>query len=534
MPVSHETSYMRAQKHACPKTCVPKKLLHRLAHDPTNTKQPGMTKTLSVLFALVCTFAIATEPSTSLPRSNPEAQGVSSAAILDFVKTADRESASLHSFMLIRHGQVVAEGWWTPYNPDSRHELYSLSKSFTSTAVGLAITEGRLSLDDQVSKFFPDDMPAEASSQLKAMRIRDLLTMSTGHTSEPKLGKADVWTKVFLGHPVTHKPGTFFMYNTPATYMLSAIVQKQTGTTTLDFLKPRLFEPLGIAEPTWGTSPQGISLGGYGLSVRTEDIAKFGQLYLQRGKWGDKQLVPADWIDLATARQVSNGSNPSSDWEQGYGFQFWRCRHGNYRGDGAFGQYCIVLPKQDAVIAITSGTKDMGAVLNLVWDRLLPGIQEQPLAPNPTADQELRETLEKLAIPTQAGEATSSMFAGIDQKRFAISTNDRELDAISLERAGDGNFVLVTHSAGSEHRIACGKDAWVSNKAKFGPYLEQNLAACGAWTKDNEYTAKLCLFETPFCLTTRLQFQGGEVLVNIESNVGFGQSKWPELVGSAQ
>ena len=171
------------------------------------------------------------------------------------------------------------------------------------------------------------------------------------------------------------------MYNTPATYMLSAIVQKQAGTTTLDFLTPRLFEPLGITDPTWGTSPQGVSLGGYGLNVRTEDIAKFGQLYLQRGKWGDKQLIPAEWIDLATSRQVFQRQQSNKRLGQGYGYQFWRCRHGNYRGDGAFGQYCIVLPKQDAVIAITSGTKDMGAILNLVWDKLLPGIQEQALEP---------------------------------------------------------------------------------------------------------------------------------------------------------
>jgi CubicO group peptidase (beta-lactamase class C family) len=493
-----------------------------------------MVKTLSVLFALACTIATADEPSKSLPRSKPEAQGVSSTAILDFVKTADRKSESLHSFMLVRHGQVVAEGWWSPYNPESRHELYSLSKSFTSTAVGLAIAEGKLSLDDQVSKFFPDDMPAEPSSQLKAMRVRDLLTMSTGHTTEPKFGKTDTWTKTFLGHSVTHKPGTFFMYNTPATYMLSAIVQKQTGTSTLEFLKPRLFEPLGIADPTWGTSPQGISLGGYGLSVRTEDIAKFGQLYLQRGKWGETQLVPAEWIDLATSRQVSNGSNPSSDWEQGYGYQFWRCRHGNYRGDGAFGQYCIVLPKQDAVIAITSGTKDMAAILNLAWDKLLPGIQEQALEPNPVAEQQLREVLANLTLPTQLGQATSSILSSIDKKRFSIPKSDRELEGISLERSDEGNFVLVTQSGGNDHRIVCGNHAWIKGKASFGAYPEQAIAACGGWTSESEYTAKLCLFETPFCLTTRLQFNGDEVLVNIDSNVGFGPSKWPELVGSAK
>ena len=298
----------------------------------------------------VCSVA----QSAGLPRSTPETQGVSSADVLSFVDAVDQID-SMNSFMLVRHGHVVAEGWWTPYRAEARHSLYSLSKSFTSTAVGLAIAEGKLSLDDNVLKFFPADAPSEPSNNLKAMRVSDLLRMSTGHQTEPPRNDDEPWTRSFLHHPVPFKPGTHFLYNTPATYMQSAIVQQVTGETVLDYLRPRLFEPLGIEGPTWETSPQGISTGGFGLSIRTEDIAKFGQLYLQKGKWQDEQLVPAEWIEAATARQTSNGSSPTSDWDQGYGYQFWRCRNGAYRGDGAFGQYCIVLPEQDAVIVITSG-----------------------------------------------------------------------------------------------------------------------------------------------------------------------------------
>ncbi len=304
-----------------------------------------MLRTLSLylLVGLCAQSCFAQSP--SLPRSTPESQGIASQAILQFIDKADREADSLHSFMLVRHGHVVAEGWWTPYDAKSKHELYSLSKSFTSTAVGLAVAEGKLSVEDRVVSFFPDDVPSDASENLKAMRVRDLLTMSTGHTSEARLGPNAIWTKAFLAQPVVHTPGEHFMYNTPATYMLSAIVQKQTGQTVLDYLKPRLFEPLGIEEPTWGNSPQGVSLGGYGLNVRTEDIAKFGQLYLQKGMWNGKQLIPAEWIEAATSRQVSNGQDAKSDWAQGYGYQFWRCRGGHYRGDGAFGQYCVCFAK---------------------------------------------------------------------------------------------------------------------------------------------------------------------------------------------
>src|SRR5207249_1659296 len=156
-----------------------------------------------------------------------------------------------------------------------------LSKSFTSTAVGLAIAEGKFSLDDPVLRFFPEEAPAEPSANLKAMRVSDLLRMSTGQQTEPPRTPERPWTQTFLAHPVPFKPGTHFLYNTSATYMLSAIVQKTTGQTLLDYLRPRLFESLGIENPTWEASPQGISTGGYGLSIRTQDIARFGQLYLQ-------------------------------------------------------------------------------------------------------------------------------------------------------------------------------------------------------------------------------------------------------------
>ncbi|HEY2411543.1 MAG TPA: serine hydrolase, partial [Pirellulaceae bacterium] len=300
----------------------------------------------SVVIALVLALvAVAGD----LPRSSPEAEGVSSAGVLAFIEAADKGLDSLHSIMLVRHGKVVAEGWWAPYSPAAPHSLYSLSKSFTSTAVGMAIAEGKLKLDDDVLKFFPEDAPAEPSKNLQAMRVSDLLRMNTGHQTEPKRVADQVWTKAFLAHEVPFKPGTHFLYNTSATYMLSAIVQKATGEKLIDYLRPRLFEPLGIENPTWESSPQGINTGGYGLSVRTEDIAKFGQLYLQKGTWHGKQLLPEEWVAKATARQTSNGSNPKSDWDQGYGYQFWRCRHGAYRGDGAFGQFCVVLPEQDAV-----------------------------------------------------------------------------------------------------------------------------------------------------------------------------------------
>jgi CubicO group peptidase (beta-lactamase class C family) len=467
-----------------------------------------------------------------LPRSEPEAQGVSSSAVLSFVEAADKID-SMNSFMLVRHGCIVAEGWWAPYNADSPHSLYSLSKSFTSTAVGLAISEGKLSLDDEVLKFFPDDAPAQPSANLKSMRVSDLLRMSTGQQTEPARKPDEVWTKTFLAHEVPFKPGTHFLYNTSGTYMLSAIVQKATGKTVLDYLRPRLFEPLGIEHPTWEASPQGISAGGYGLSIRTEDIARFGQLYLQKGKWEGKQLVPASWVEAATSRQTSNGSSPKSDWDQGYGYQFWRCRNGAYRGDGAFGQYCIVIPEQDAVVAITSGVKDMQAVLNVVWDKLLPALKPSTLPADSDAAAKLAQTLKGLSIRPQEGSASPAKV--VLGKKFVFPTNDRKLESLALEASGKDDAVnLVARVAGIDQRIPCGSGIWQKAQGAWGRLNRQHLAASGAWTAADTYTAKLCFYETPFIVTVHLQFKDNELHVTSESNVGFGGTKETALVGKAE
>ncbi|MSR58828.1 MAG: class C beta-lactamase-related serine hydrolase [Planctomycetaceae bacterium] len=490
-----------------------------------------------VAFALGLSLVVVADAfaAAELPRSSPEEQGVSSAALLEFVDSADRDITGMNSFMLVRHGHVVAEGWWSPYSAASRHELYSLSKSFTSTAVGLAIAEGKLSLDDDVLKFFPDDAPAEPDAKLKAMRVRDLLAMSTGHDAERRLAGSDQpWTKTFLAQIVPHKPGTHFMYNTSATYMLSAIVQRQTGMTVADYLRPRLFDPLGIENPTWGTSPQGVTLGGYGLSIRTEDIARFGQLYLQKGKWQDKQLVPAAWVEAATARQTSTGSNPNSDWDQGYGYQFWRSRKGAYRGDGAFGQYCIVLPEQDAVVAITSGVKDMQAVLNLVWDKLLPALGPAALAAKPRDRVNLLSRLSGLKLATVSGEPTSALAAEISGMRFNFPANDQKIEQVGLEGPDDqGQFTLIwRNQQGTEQRTPCGHKTWLKGRLAYGSFPEQPMAACGAWTADDTYTARICFYETPFNLTLTLKFADDRLMLDSESNVSFGPTKRPQLTGT--
>jgi len=486
----------------------------------------------------------ASQKAVSLPRSSPEQQGISSADLLSFVDAADREIDTMNSLIIIRHGQVVAEGWWTPYDRDTPHILYSLSKSFTSTAVGLAISEGKLSLDDQVLKFFPEEAPAEPSVNLRAMRVRDLLRMSSGNQTEAPIrvvdpgGNNDSWTKIFLAHPVPFKPGTHFLYNSPATYMLSAIVQKATGMTVLEYLRPRLFDPLGFKDPHWISSPQGVSAGAYGLSARTEEIANFGVLYLQKGKWNGKQLLPPSWVELATAVQTANGSTPTSDWDQGYGFQFWRSRHNSFRGDGAFGQYCMVIPELDAVVAMTSGVRDMQKVMNLVWDKLLPSMKDKKLPENTTARKQLESRLADLTVKFPTGKPSSPVASSISGKWFDVPENEQGLKAVSFDFSSAAP-TLVVQTVEGETRTPLGSNIWAKSKGSFANGLDKFLsvpanpliAASGAWSTEDTYSVKIILYETPFYSTMNFRFEGGRVVIDGEHNVAFGPTKLPQLIG---
>jgi CubicO group peptidase (beta-lactamase class C family) len=499
---------------------------------------------LLFVLALAGATRLPAQSASPLPRSTPERQGIASSAILSFVQAADTGIDMMNSFMLVRHGQVVAEGWWGPYDAKTPHIFYSLSKSFTSTAVGLAVTEGKLSLDDQVLKFFPEDAPAEPSANLKAMRVRDLLRMSAGHQSEASLWSGapgtsnERLTKTFLAHPVPFKPGTHFLYNSPATYMLSAITQKATGMTVLDYLRPRLFDPLGIENPSWLASPQGVSVGAFGLMARTEDIARMGQLYLQKGKWKGRQLIPAEWVAEATSRQTSNGSAPTSDWDQGYGYQFWRSRHG-FRGDGAFGQYMLVLPEQDAVVAITSGVRDMQSVMNLVWTKLLPAMSKGALQEDAATQRALKARLAGLTVRLPQGRPSVALAVQVSQRRYELPDNDRGIRAIGLDFT-PGTPALIVRSASGESRTPIGLGSWVRSSAGFTNGINHLLsvpeqtpiAGSGAWTSDSVFTVKLVAPETPFYSILTFRFDGSRLLLDSEYNVSFGATKQAQLIGT--
>jgi hypothetical protein len=377
------------------------------------------------------------------------------------------------------------------------------------------------------------------------MQVRHLLMMATGHdqdaTGPTTNAKDGDWVKAFLALPIQREPGTHFVYNSAATYMLSAIVQCVMGKSVLDFLKPLLFGPIGIDSPTWETCPKGINCGGWGLSIKTEDIARFGQLYLQKGKWAGNQIVPQAWVTDATSPKISNG-NPAdaSDWSQGYCYQFWRCRHGAFRGDGAFGQFCIVMPDQDAVLAITSGVNDMQAILDAAWDKLLPGISAVAIQTKNRSI--LQQKLEEQDIkPRQAG--ASSRVVSVPKRRsglkFRMEPNSLNFKLVTLNLDGERGSALL--NVGTKiYRLHWGLIEWVKGtgiRAKptdVLPGLVSNkTAGKGDWVADRTYEVTLCYYETPFIDTLIFKFTGDrQITISVKTNVGFGPTTHPDIVGS--
>jgi len=455
---------------------------------------------------------------TLLPRSTPEAEGISPAAILDFVAAAEEQLESLHSLILVRHGRVVAEGWWDPYAAVHPHLMFSVSKSFTATAVGLAISEGLLTLADLVVDLLPDDLPAQIDPHLAQLTVRHLLTMTTGHPTDTVSladdSHGDNWARAILAQPLEFAPGTHYVYNSGASYLLSAILQRLTGERLFDYLTPRLFDPLGIVGATWQTCPRGIDAGGWGLSITTEQLATFGQLLLQRGEWNGTRLVPADWIDEATEIQVeTSGTEHDLDGRQGYGYQFWRNRPTGYRADGAFGQFCLVLPEQDAVIVLTSALPVAQRALDLVWEHLLPAFTDHPI---PEIETALSGTLASLTLPTVLGERSSPTMNRVAGIRFDF--DDPQVTGATLEPG------LLTISRGRVDRpLAFGHGEWVASD-------DGRVWASGAWLSPAALVVRAHNVGTPFSRTYTLDFSNDTLTLDITQNVAFGDLPHTHLV----
>jgi len=441
----------------------------------------------------------------SLPRSMPADQQVDPAAILGFLDALDsRPDIEMHSVMVVRHGHVVAEGWWAPYSADRPQLLYSLSKSFTSTAAAFAQAEGLLNLDDPVLSHFGEFDADIVDPRSRSMKIRHVASMASGHGRE-MLGEALALdpaepVRGFLLVPPDQEPGTVFAYSQPCTYTLASIIQRNAGMPLTQYLRSRLFDPLGIGHVGWHTFPPGREQGFSGLHARTEDIAKLGQLYLRRGQWDGVQLIPEQWVAEATSKQIDNPREANPDWRQGYGFQFWMGGHG-YRGDGAFGQFCVILPEHESVIVTTAYTHDMQAVLDAMWAHLLPGLGTTAPGASVAQDQ-LSARLRALALPACHAGAAPADWDPWTGKPFPITdaaggTEVRPaLTAVEVApAAGGAQITLIEPANRVTFPVAAGDWAVSTPADDHGATIP--VAASGGWRDASALQAEIIFLETP-------------------------------------
>jgi len=437
--------------------------------------------------------------SPALPRSTPEIQGISSEGIIRFLEAIEQSHQEFHSLMILRHGHVVAEAWWAPYSSEHRQQLYSLSKSFTGTAIGLAVSEGLFTVDDPIIKFFPDILPDQISDNLAALKIKHLLSMSVGHAKDSILileasAPGVPWEKTFLSLPVVYKPGSQFMYNSGASFMLSAVIKKVTGLTAHEYLGPRLYKPLNITNTTWGENCEGINMGASHLRMPTEDIAKFGQLYLQKGLWNGKQVISKEWVAAASSKQIENGRNDSS-WGYGYGYQFWLNPPGGFRADGAFGQYSMILPEQDAVVVITSESIETKKTMQVVWDVLIPEMKNDPLSKNKTGNKLLLQKLEALKYDPPKRATSSPITGKISGKDFILNENPFNAKAVSFRFTDDTCVFSLKEDGKPDIVITNGVNGWI-RKGNLKPSahslfslrridFDSIVAASATWQNEN-------------------------------------------------
>jgi len=490
----------------------------------------------------------------------PAEVGVHAGRIRRFLGELERRSLPLHSLLLYRSGRVVTEHYWWPYRADLPHMTHSATKSFTGTAVGFALAEGRLRLDAKVVSFFADQVPVTASEPLRAMTVGDLLTMRTGHRvglSGKTWRLIDTsWVAEFLSAEVTDPPGRRFTYSSATSHVLSAVVQRATGQTVADYLRPRLFEPLGFAAHTWDTDPEGYSSGGNGLSLRSVDFLKWGVLHLHDGWWQGRRVLPEGWVARATREWVRGASSGSWDGsrfvpvepggagiDRGYGYQLWLGPGDSYYASGMFGQDCVVLPRQDAVVALTAAIPRgrHQELSELVYELLVPAFD----GPGPASDdRRLAEELAAAGEPPAVQPAVPTLDVptlDVGGRAYRCDPNEDGLTGLRFDRAGDRLTVSLTDSRGT-HRVHCGLGGWTESESTVTGWrlhhsyqpARQRVLAGARWSTPRTLILDWYFVESPFHDTVTVEFLPGERLRWSRSvNVNSGDTTRPAITAAA-
>ena len=490
-----------------------------------------MKRNISLWLLAICLLAsLSTSAQTNeLPRSTPEEQGVPSKALIALFDSLHAlPLTDMHAVVVMRHGKVIGEMYPKPYAPEYRHTMYSCSKTFVGIAVGLAIEDNRLRLDDRVAAFFPEQLPDSVSKDLASMTVRDLLTMASGVKPDWNMrSRGKEWIRTFLSKPV-EAPGTKYAYDSMVSYMLAAVVQKVTGKKLTEYLQERVFTPMNVTEWAWEESPEGVNTGGWGVHIQPESLAKFGQLILNEGRWEGKQLVSAEWIREMCKKHRETG-------REVYGYHIWHCggHDGAVRADGALGQYVISVLDKDMVVVMTEATLGNGRdQRRLIWDVLLPEMKDEPLPANKKDYQKLLKKQEGYKLAEVKGNASSAFASNWENKIIELGKNTFGWKSLKLNFGKKQVTMTVTETNGKSYELAFGYQQWITTTFdSYPPYtitpidrfkgLEGPYYASGsyAWISKEELQLKAHYVNWVSALemTFRLK-EGGDVELHVQTN----------------
>jgi CubicO group peptidase (beta-lactamase class C family) len=473
-------------------------------------------------------------PNDGLDRSEPSEAGVAAAGVLNFIRGAESQGLELHTLLVERHGKLAAEIYRWPYNATRPRIGHSIAKSFTSAAIGLALSEGHFKLTDHVIDFFPEHLPPVVSDNLRAMTVRDLLTMRTGHAEEISGSRWRViktsWIAEFLKVPVVHRPSEVYVYTSAASYMLAAIFTKATGQTLHEYLRPRIFKPLGIVGETWDIGTDGLNPGGNGLTCKVTDLLKFGMLHLQKGIWNGVQILPAEWIEEAT-RPIGNSE---------YGYHWGTGPDGEFFAMGLFGQLVAVLPAHDAVVVLTSAIASPVACSGF-WVPLLHKHISSIFAKTITDDEaepQLKHRVAEMAQPPKLSSSMRRHRVPDGTQFYAIEKNDLGIDQICFSFESDRCTVRMCYPE-AEHVIVVGIDRWIEGQTGIpGAQLHHGygvtparVIAGASWRGESLFVMTWIFAEMTFRDTVECEFQQDRLTLQRRVNVNSGAMSLPVLRG---
>lgn len=458
-----------------------------------------------------------------LPRAIPSSEGIPAKSLIKMLDELKEKKVDFHSIMIARHEKVIFECWQKPYAPTLPHMLFSLSNSFTSTAIGFAVSEGLLSVEDYLISFFPEKLPAKPCENMQKMKIEHLLTMSTGHSEEPDIFSDEGDNvKRFLWSYVDLEPGSHFVQNTPAAYMLSAVIHKLTGQNLVEYLTPRLFEPLNIKNVCWDSDNAGISMGGFGLSLKTEDIMKFGIMLLNNGIYNGRQIIGEDWIKNATSHMVDNYSE--LDWGADCGYQFRQCSYPNmFRADGTFGQLCCVMRNEGIVIVTTAGIHDIQQLLSIIRDNLISDLRSEPFKDHAADENRLEQAASELMMKTPDGAPQSDELKKYDGVCCALSSNLYHIEKITFFFNAVPSVKIEINGDSMVFPMGYKEFAEGGNSCK-GSYPLQDISIAYAADK-NVLKLELAFNTTPFIDRLEFTFDDKGLVGKRSRNIGFSEDK---------